>query len=132
MPRALVSGCIFCQPDNPDVNTVIAENDLAYARFDNYPLTQGHIEIVPFRHVGSVFDLTDDEARAIWQLMRHTFKSDFTVDGFTFGVNDGAAAGQTVPHMHLHIIPRRVGDVPNPRGGIRNIFPNDTYSQGDC
>lgn len=122
--------CIFCQPDDPEINTVIADNDYAYARLDNYPLTQGHIEIVPFRHVASMFDLTDDEARAIWHLVRYTFKADHTVDGHSIGINDGPAAGQTVPHMHLHIIPRRFGDVPNPRGGIRNIFPNDPYSQG--
>jgi diadenosine tetraphosphate (Ap4A) HIT family hydrolase len=79
------------------------------------------------RHVGSVFDLSPREIASIWELAREV--RDRHCDGYTIGINDGPAAGQTVPHMHLHLIPRMLGDVPNPRGGIRNIFPNDEYSK---
>lgn len=122
--------CIFCQPDNEEVNTVIASNSDAFARLDNFPLADGHVEIVPVRHVTSVFDLSPREMRGLWDLASEVRGQLGECDGYSLGINDGCAAGQTIPHMHLHIIPRRFGDVPNPRGGIRNIFPNDTYSQG--
>lgn len=126
-----MSDCIFCRPDDSTINTVVASNTYAYVRLDNYPLAPGHVEIVPVRHVGSAFDLTDPEVAALWELARDIQHHPALVirpDGYTIGINDGPAAGQTVPHMHMHMIPRWFGDVPNPRGGIRNIFPNDTYS----
>jgi diadenosine tetraphosphate (Ap4A) HIT family hydrolase len=120
--------CIFCRPDDETVNTVIASNTDAYVRLDNFPLAPGHVEVVPVRHVGSVFDLSPQENASIWDLAHEIRGALGPCDGYSIGINDGAAAGQTIPHMHLHIIPRHLGDVPEPRGGIRRIFPNDSYS----
>ena len=118
--------CLFCDKDNPDVNTVIAENDLAYARWDNFPASEGHAEVIPARHVESYFDLTKDEVLAIHSLSAITRKiiiSKYHPDAFNIGINDGIEAGRTVHHMHQHLIPRYEGDVLSPRGGIRNVIP---------
>lgn len=127
--------CLFCRRHDPDLNTVIAENGTCYARLDNYPANPGHVEIVPMRHVESLFDLTDTEAADAWALLREVearIRQELRgVDGWTVGVNDGPAAGQSVPHLHIHLIPRHNGDVPDPRGGIRRAAPNsspDTWS----
>ncbi|MGV9675152.1 HIT family protein [Nocardia sp. NPDC003482] len=117
--------CIFCRHADPSVNTVVRTRGTMYARWDNFPASKGHIEIVPFRHILSFFDMTDREARDL-HLLAHSVKTTldnlYQPDGFTIGVNDGSAAGRTVPHLHLHIIPRWHGDVPDPRGGIRRVF----------
>lgn len=129
---ALSTDCIFCWPDDEAVNTVLASDSYAYVRLDNHPLAPGHIEIVPVRHVASVFDLTGREITSLWELawdMQRHPAIIWRPDGYTIGINDGPAAGQTIPHMHMHMIPRWLGDAPNPRGGIRNIFPNDAYSR---
>ena len=122
-------GCLFCRPGTPGLNQVLAENDTCYARWDNYPASPGHVEVVTRRHVGSVFDLTDEEAADVWRLLRHARKvvefAHGTPDGWTIVVNDGPAAGQTIPHLHLHLIPRRFGDVPDLRGGVRQCAPNN-------
>lgn len=118
--------CIFCKFGNSEVNTVFRRQRLVYARLDNFPASPGHVELVPFRHVVSFFDLTQAEVRdlfALAQRIRDWQESRYKPDGYTIGINDGAAAGQTVGHLHMHIIPRRHGDVPNPTGGIRRIFP---------
>lgn len=118
--------CIFCDKDNPEVNTTIMENGLAYARLDNYPVSRGHVEIVPRRHVESFFDLSDDEVLAIYALLKSVRKNlleKYRPDAFNIGVNDGVAAGRTAHHLHVHIIPRYTGDTESPRGGIRNIIP---------
>lgn len=120
-----MTGCIFCRPDDETINTVIASNTYAYVRLDNFPLSKGHAEVVPVRHVQSFFDLTETEVRSIFEL---AIELRGEADGYTIAINDGPAAGQTIPHMHMHVIPRHFGDVPNPRGGVRNIFPHDTYS----
>jgi diadenosine tetraphosphate (Ap4A) HIT family hydrolase len=94
---------------------------------DAFPVTQGHTLIVPKRHVASLFDLPDEEQVALWKLVaqvRGKLASELQPDGFNVGVNDGPAAGQTVPHAHIHLIPRRMGDVADPRGGVRWIIPN--------
>lgn len=118
--------CLFCDKDNPDANTIIAENDYAYARWDNFPANPGHIEVIPIRHVESFFDLTEEELHAIYDLSKESKKiivAKYNPDGFNIGVNDGEAAGRTVHHLHIHLLPRYVGDVSNPRGGIRHIIP---------
>ncbi len=93
---------------------------------DRYPVVPGHALAIPRRHVVSIFDLTPGEARDIWELVSwyrtHGLPSP-AADGWNVGVNDGAAAGQTIGHMHIHVIPRRLGDVRDPRGGLRWIFP---------
>ncbi|MFJ1458101.1 HIT family protein [Nocardia sp. N2S4-5] len=117
--------CIFCRHADPTVNTVVRSRGTMYARWDNFPASRGHVEIVPFRHILSFFDMTTRETRDMHVLARSvkdTLDSLYKPDGFTIGVNDGSAAGRTVPHLHIHIIPRWHGDVPDPRGGIRNVF----------
>ena len=105
---------------------IILESDLAYARRDNYAVSSGHAEVVPKRHVESYFDLTDEELLAIYDLSKQVkdiIDSRFHPDGYNIGVNDGEAAGRTIHHCHVHLIPRYIGDVENPRGGVRHIIP---------
>jgi diadenosine tetraphosphate (Ap4A) HIT family hydrolase len=118
---AAVPDCLFCRPNTPD-NQVIATAGTCYARADNFPAAPGHLEIVPYRHVESLFDLTPAEAADVWRLLREA-AAQGTADGWTIGVNEGRAAGRTIDHVHIHLIPRRHGDVPDPRGGVRNVLP---------
>ena len=118
--------CLFCDKDNTEVNTIIAQNEFAYARWDNFPASPGHAEVVPIRHVESFFDLTSAELNAIYDLAKvakQIIDDKYQPDAFNVGVNDGEAAGRTVHHVHVHLLPRYAGDVPNPRGGIRHIIP---------
>jgi diadenosine tetraphosphate (Ap4A) HIT family hydrolase len=119
-----VTTCPFCPPDN-----VFMEYGSCLAHWDNYPVRFGHALILPRRHVVSYFDLTVIEVldlHATTAAARSRIGDVLGHDpaGFTIGVNEGLAAGRTVHHLHLHVIPREVGDHPDPRGGIRNIFPN--------
>jgi diadenosine tetraphosphate (Ap4A) HIT family hydrolase len=119
-------GCLFCDFTNPEQNTVIAETELAYARWDNFPVSKGHAEVVPKRHVESYFDLSDHEVLAMYGLVKQIkeiIDGLHRPDAFNIGVNDGKASGQSIHHCHIHLIPRYIGDVKNPRGGIRNILP---------
>ncbi len=116
--------CPFC---HPAAGRVRRESALALAVSDGYPVTEGHTLIVPRRHVASLFDLPEVERAAVWTLVaevRGLLAEEFRPDGFTIGLNDGPAAGQTVPHAHVHVIPRRSGDVPDPRGGVRWVVPD--------
>lgn len=118
--------CLFCDRDNKDKHTILDENELAYARWDNIPVSKGHAEIIPKRHLESFFDLTDDEVLAMYHLAQRArviITEKYHPDAFTLGINDGEAAGRTIHHLHLHLIPRYEGDVENPRGGIRHIIP---------
>jgi diadenosine tetraphosphate (Ap4A) HIT family hydrolase len=117
-----VSRCIFCELDRP----TIAESGLSLAVFDAFPVSRGHALVVPRRHVVTVWDLHKDEyvdAFALVLKVRKVLDTLFKPDGFNIGVNCGEAAGQSVWHAHIHVIPRYTADVPNPRGGIRNIIP---------
>ena len=117
--------CLFC--NIPPVRIVL-ENELAYAVRDGYPVTEMHSLIIPKRHIQDYFDLTTEELIACDQLIRslkdEISNSDNSVNGFNIGMNSGETAGQTIFHCHIHLIPRRTGDVDNPRGGIRNIIPD--------
>jgi diadenosine tetraphosphate (Ap4A) HIT family hydrolase len=102
------------------------ESEFAVALADAYPVAEGHTLVIPRRHVASLFDLSEEEQAALWRLValvRNELLAELRPDGFTIGVNDGPAAGQTVLHAHVHIIPRRQGDVPDPRGGVRWVLP---------
>lgn len=115
--------CPFC---NLPKERILGETDKALAFFDGYPIVEGHTLVIPKRHVANLFDLPEEELRAIWLLvtkMRTSLKERFHPDGFNVGLNEGEAAGQTIGHAHIHIIPRRKGDVPDPRGGVRWIIP---------
>jgi ATP adenylyltransferase len=117
-------GCVFCTM-HPDY--MIAENALALAVRDTSPVTELHTLVLPRRHVGSYFDLTGAERSAIHELLErvrcHILTTDPGVGGFNIGVNVGEIAGQTIFHCHVHLIPRRLGDVANPRGGVRAVIP---------
>lgn len=102
-----------------------AENNLAFALRNLYPVSKGHILIIPKRIVPAPDDMTSDEMLAVFDLMKSEKQrliEKYNPDGFTWGWNDGASAGQSVNHVHLHLIPRYDGDVENPRGGICRIF----------
>jgi len=121
--------CLFCERHDTTKHKIIAENEHAYARWDNFPVSDGHAEVVPKRHVVSFFQLTEQELLSMFSLLRIVVKklephpAYFIPNGYTIGINEGEAAGRTVHHCHMHLIPRYKGDVPNPRGGIRNIIP---------
>lgn len=121
--------CLFCQRGRADLNRILAENETFYVRYDNFPAAAGHVEVVPKRHVESFFDLTAQEvtdAYALSVTARERLVEEHHPDGFTIGVNEGRAAGRTVDHLHIHMIPRHFGDVEDPRGGIRQAVPNCT------
>ncbi len=104
---------------------VVAASDLVYVIRDAYPVTEGHTLVIVRRHVASLFDATQDEILAIARAVREVradLDARYHPDGYNVGVNVGEAAGQTVDHLHLHVIPRRKGDVPNPRGGVRHVI----------
>jgi diadenosine tetraphosphate (Ap4A) HIT family hydrolase len=114
------SSCELC-----NATDVVVENALAYWRYDNHALSPGHILVVPKRHVPSFFDMSAEEQMAVLQLLgaaqRHV-QLTFSPAGYNIGVNVGVAAGQTRMHVHVHLIPRYPGDVPDPRGGIRCVL----------
>ncbi len=155
--------CIFCDEHERGENT-FAQTELWRARWDGYPVTPGHVEVLPTRHVQYVEQLTDAEldqmmrfARDCMQAIRrtdlpalyrdmlasaddanrplrqaaleHVEAYNCAPDAFNFGINDGPEAGQSVHHLHLHLMPRWQGDMSNPRGGVRNLFANDTYRE---
>ncbi len=118
--------CLFCHREDTDRHQVFAENDLAYARWDNYPVSVGHAEVVPKEHIDSFFDLNNNQLVALYSLLktaRAIIIEKHHPDGFNVGLNNDEMAGRTIPHLHLHLIPRYKGDVENPRGGIRHIIP---------
>lgn len=118
--------CLFCDYTNTESHTIVTENEVAYGRWDNFPASDGHAEIIPKRHVESYFDLQEGEVLALHSLakaVRAKIDELYHPDGFTIGINEGRAAGRTIDHVHLHLIPRFLGDVPNPRGGIRHVIP---------
>ena len=106
---------------------MVLRNALAYVRFDKNPVNQGHCLIIPFRHVSDFFEATPEERQAMLTLAdeaKAMLELKFSPDGYNLGLNVGAMAGQTVPHVHLHLIPRYAGDVEQPRGGVRGVIPS--------
>ena len=113
--------CIFCDYNR---EKIVEQNNLAYIIYDNFPVNEGHMLIIPFRHVDNFFELTEEELSAIYELLikgQEKLKKKVKASGFNVGVNIGHDAGQTVFHVHVHLIPRLPGDVADPRGGIRNF-----------
>jgi diadenosine tetraphosphate (Ap4A) HIT family hydrolase len=104
---------------------VLIENQLAYARHDSNSLSRGHVLVIPKRHVASFFDMTAEEQSAVLDLLREaqvSVQRQHSPDGYNIGVNVGKSAGQARMHVHVHLIPRYAGDVPDPRGGIRCVL----------
>lgn len=124
--------CLFC---NIDKSRVVSESHLCYAIGDGFPVTKGHTLVIPRRHAETYFDLTDDEVMACNDMLKALRESilalDPSVKAFNVGMNAGAEAGQTIFHCHIHLIPRRTGDVENPRGGIRHVIPGKGYYQSN-
>ena len=120
--------CLFC---NSKVSGILHENNLAYASFDTYPVSDLHCLIIPKRHVVDHFDLTDDEVIACNELIKIIRKEvlikDESVKAFNVGTNAGKLAGQSIMHCHIHLIPRREGDVDNPQGGVRSVIPKKQH-----
>lgn len=115
--------CPFCDLD-PGKATL--SNPHAIAIYDGFPVSQGHCLVIPKRHIASFFEATREEQAALLDLlneMQHVLAKEHNPDGFNIGINVGEAAGQTVMHLHIHLIPRYAGDQPDPRGGVRWIFP---------
>jgi HKD family nuclease/diadenosine tetraphosphate (Ap4A) HIT family hydrolase len=116
--------CPFC---NKDPAEFLFQTDLVYGIWDNFPVNEGHLLVISKRHVADWFELTDDEKREIQDglnLGRTLIQSRHKPQGFNIGINVGEAAGQTIPHLHVHLIPRYEGDVPDPRGGVRHVIPD--------
>jgi diadenosine tetraphosphate (Ap4A) HIT family hydrolase len=116
--------CIFC--DIP-ADLIIAENQSALAILDKFPVNQGHVLVIPKRHFANFFDTTPGEIADIYELLHQAkviIDKKYNPDGYNVGVNVGPVAGQTVMHLHFHLIPRFSGDVEKPRGGVRNIKPS--------
>jgi len=116
-------GCLFCEPKD----RIIANNNLAYAVYDAYPVTKFHTLVMPKRHVAEYFDLYQPELNACNQLLQQLKddikKKDESITGFNIGINNGKDSGQTIFHCHIHLIPRRKGDMKNPKGGVRGVIP---------
>ncbi len=115
--------CPFC---NPGSDAILAESAHCIAIRDAYPVAPGHTLVVPRRHAASLFALTPEEWDDLWRLVRRLhveLRPLHDAEGVNVGLNDGGAAGQTVAHAHVHVIPRRSGDVPDPRGGVRWVIP---------
>ena len=120
--------CLFC---NIKESGLVKENDLAYASYDSYPVSEGHCLIIPKRHVKDYFDLFNDEIIAcndlIKEIKNEIIKKDNSVKGFNVGSNAGKISGQSILHCHIHLIPRRPGDVENPQGGVRSVIPSKQH-----
>ncbi len=118
--------CLFCKVWKGQERTFIDHNDSFYSFYDPNPVSRGHALVIPKRHVNSLDNLTSEEQSAFFNILDHVKKvidETYHPDGYNIGVNNGRAAGQTIMHLHIHVIPRYEGDVPNPTGGIRNVIP---------
>jgi diadenosine tetraphosphate (Ap4A) HIT family hydrolase len=123
MNAPLPPTCPFClmPPDR-----IVDRTELAVVIRDAFPVSPGHTLVIPVRHVGSLFETTDAERSDFLALLdraRSVLEGELQPAGYNIGINDGKEAGQTVPHLHIHLIPRYAGDQPDPRGGVRWIFP---------
>ena len=118
--------CPFCNPDI--ISRIVAEHGSMFAVYDRFPVTEGHLLILPKRHAADWFSLTEEERhdaeKLILCLREKLLADDPTISGFNIGVNCGASAGQTIFHAHIHLIPRRDGDTDDPRGGVRGVIPH--------
>ena len=120
--------CIFCKIRKEELQF---ENQLAYSSIDSYPISRFHSLIVPKRHVETYFELTKEEVQECNELILKSkekiLKKDSSGKGFNIGTNAGKSAGQSIMHCHIHLIPRREGDVENPQGGVRSVIPKKQH-----
>ena len=120
--------CLFC---NSKVSSFEHENDLAYTSYDTYPVSDQHCLIIPKRHVADYFELSNEELIACNDLIKiikeEILDKDKSVKAFNIGTNAGKLSGQSIMHCHIHLIPRREGDVNNPQGGVRSVIPKNQH-----
>ena len=120
--------CLFC---NAKESGIAAENKFAYASYDSYPVSDFHCLIIPKRHVKDYFEMSDEELLAcndlITKIKNEILAKDKTVKAFNIGTNAGKMSGQSIMHCHIHLIPRREGDVENPQGGVRSVIPKKQH-----
>ena len=115
--------CLFCSVPRDEI---LLDGPIAMARIDTHPVSPGHTLIIPKRHVASFFETTEEERLAMMKLLdeaKAVLDQKHKPDGYNIGINGGEAAGQTVMHLHIHLIPRYKGDRPDPRGGVRWVLP---------
>lgn len=121
--------CLFCHPKPEEI---IAETDHAVLITDTYPVSEGHCLIIPRRHIKTYFECTEEENREFRELTllaKKHLDENYSPDGYNIGCNNGLTAGQSVFHLHIHIIPRYEGDVENPKGGVRWVVPKNSQYQ---
>jgi len=125
---ALAEGeeCRFCitKPGR----RIMIEGKYGFAAWDRHPASEGHFLVMPYRHFSDYFDISDEEREELWRLVAEGKKltdEKYNPDGYNIGINVGQWAGQSIPHLHIHVIPRYKGDVENPKGGVRGVIPNN-------
>ena len=125
--------CIFCKRIK---NQIMIEGELAFVSWDSYPVNPGHALVIPYRHVASYFDATDAEKAELWTLVdraKAVIDEKHEPDSYNIGINIGYHAGQSIPHMHIHVMPRYQGDIENPKGGVRAVIPHrQKYVRGEA
>lgn len=117
--------CRFCT-SRPGRRMLI-EGKHGFAAYDRHPASEGHFLVIPYRHFAEYFEINDEEREELWSLVAEGKKivdQEFSPDGYNIGINVGKWAGQSIPHLHIHVIPRYRGDVENPKGGVRGVLPN--------
>ena len=128
MTRDPNNPCLFC---NAKESGIAAENEFAYASYDSYPVSDFHCLIIPKRHVKDYFEMSDEELLAcndlITKIKNEILAKDKSVKAFNIGTNAGKISGQSIMHCHIHLIPRREGDVDNPQGGVRSVIPKKQH-----
>lgn len=123
----LVEGeeCRFCT--SKPGRRMLIEGKHGFAAYDRHPASEGHFLVIPYRHFAEYFEINDEEREELWSLVAEGKKivdQEFSPDGYNIGINVGKWAGQSIPHLHIHVIPRYRGDVENPKGGVRGVLPN--------
>ncbi len=117
--------CRFCI--SKPGRRVMIESKFGFAAWDRHPASDGHFLVIPYRHFASYFDINDDEREDLWNLVAEgkvMADEKWNPDGYNIGINVGESAGQSIPHLHIHVIPRYKGDVENPKGGVRGVIPD--------
>lgn len=117
--------CRFCL--TKPSRRIMLEGKYGFAAWDRHPASEGHFLVIPYRHFASYFDINDEEREELWSLVaqgRDMCEEKHHPDGYNIGINVGTAAGQSIHHLHIHVIPRYEGDVENPKGGVRGVIPN--------
>ena len=116
------SDCLFCRRVD-----LVYQGELTFISQDKYPASPGHLLIIPNRHVPNYFDCTQEEIAELWDNVhraKQMVDNEYKPDSYNIGINVSKVAGQSVPHTHIHLIPRYAGDVADPKGGVRNVIPN--------